>query len=104
MKKFTFYVVACMATIAARADWTEDFNSLTSGRWQQATAVELPSGTWMMGGDAQYNSSNGVVSIKFNSAGAYMITPATDSIATLEFKYRSGGSKKEIEVAYRVGA
>ena len=103
MKKFTLCVVACMAAIAARADWTEDFNNLTSGSWQQATAVELPSGTWTMGGDAQRNSSNSVISIKFNSAGAYMITPATDSIATLEFKYRSGGSKKEVEVAYRVG-
>lgn len=103
MKKFTLCVVACMAAIAACADWTEDFNSLSSGSWQQATAVKLPSGTWMMGGDAQRNSSNGVTSIKFNSDGAYMITPATDSIATLEFKYRSGGSKKEVEVAYRVG-
>lgn len=103
MKKFTLCVVACMAAIAARADWTEDFNSLTSGSWQQATTVKLPSGTWTMGGDAQRNSSNSVISIKFNSAGAYMITPATDSIATLEFKYRSGGSKKEVEVAYRIG-
>ena len=94
MKKFTLYVVACMATIAARADWTEDFNSLTSGRWQQATAVELPSGTWMMGGDAQYNSSNGVVSIKFNSAGAYMITPATDSIQLLSSSTAPAAARK----------
>jgi hypothetical protein len=58
----------------------------------------------LQSGDAQRNSSNSVVSIKFNSNGAYMITPAIDSLASLEFKYRSGGSKKQVEVAYQIGS
>lgn len=102
MKKFSLCVVACLAVMSARADWTEDFNSLSSGSWSKETDVELPSGVWTMGGDAQRNSSNGVVSIKFNANGAYMITPSTDSVVSISFKYRSGGSKKSVEIAYQV--
>ena len=102
MKKCAIFVMACMAAVAVHADWTEDFNSLSSGIWSAETDVELSSGVWTMGGDAQRNSSNGVVSIKFNSAGAYMITPVTDNVASISFKYRSGGSKKNVEIAYQV--
>lgn len=102
MKKFTICLMACMTAIAVHADWTEDFNSLSSGSWSTETDVELSSGVWTMGGGAQRNSSNGVVSIKFNAADAYMITPLTDSVSSIAFKYRSGGSKKSVEIAYQV--
>ena len=85
----------------AWADLTEDFNSLSSGTWTTETAVVLPSGTWHFGGGAQRNSSNNVVSIKFQSNDAYMITPALDSITSVGFKYRTGGSNKQVEVSYR---
>lgn len=49
-----------------------------------------------------YNKSNNVVAIKFNSNGAYMITPAIDSIVSVEFKYRTGGSNKRVEIAYSI--
>lgn len=102
MKKISLLLMACLTFSAAHADLFEDFNSLSSGSWSTETDVDLPSGTWTFGGDAQRNSSNSIVSIKFNSAGAYMISPAVDSVATVEFKYRSGGSSKKVEVAYSI--
>ena len=90
--------------MAAHADLTEDFNSLSSGSWSAETNVDLPSGTWTFGGGAVYNKSNNVISIKLNSNGAYMIAPAVDSVATVEFKYRSGGSNKRVEIAYSVAS
>lgn len=104
MKKICLLLFVCLFAGFVRADLSEDFNSLTSGTWSSETDVELPSGTWTFGGDARYNSSNSVVSIKFNTAGAYMISPAIDSLATVEFKYRSGGSNKKVEIAYQIGS
>ena len=104
MQKMSLLVLSCLVAGMAHADLSEDFNSLASGSWSAETEVQLPSGTWTFGGDAQRNSSNSVVSIKFNSNGAYMITPAIDSLASVEFKYRSGGSKKQVEIAYQIGS
>ena len=103
MKNLTLIALCCLVALGAQANLSENFNSLTSGSWSAETNVELPSGTWIFGGGAQYNKSNSVVAVKFNSAGAYMITPAIDSIATIEFKYRSGGSNKKVEIAYQIG-
>lgn len=103
MKKLLL-LIACMPMLSAHADLSEDFNSLNSGVWADESEVELPSGIWIFGGDAQRNSSNGAVSIKFNSAGAYMITPAVDSISAIEFKYRAGGSSKKVEISYQSGS
>lgn len=103
MKKFYLLVASCLISGMAQADLSEDFNSLSSGSWSTETNVDLPSGTWSFGGGAQRNSSSNVVSIKFNSDGAYMITPAIDSIASIEFKYRAGGGNKKVEIAYQVG-
>ena len=82
MKKVTLLALFSLITLGVRADLSEDFNSLSSGTWSTETNVDLPSGTWTFGGDAQRNSSNSVVSIKFNSAGAYMISPAIESSNT----------------------
>ena len=86
---------------AAYADLSEDFNSLTTGTWTTETNITLPSGVWTFGGGAQRNVSNSVVSIKLNANGAYIITPQVDSIASISFKYRSGGSSKKVEVSYQ---
>ena len=104
MRRLCFVIAAILCASAIRADLKEDFNSLTSGSWTTETAVELPSGTWMFGGGLQYNKSNNVVSLKFNQTGAYLITPVLDSVSSVEFKHRSGGSKKQIDVAYRIGS
>ena len=104
MRKFYIFVAACLCAGVANADLSEDFNSLTSGSWSTETEVQLPSGTWRFGGGSQYNKSNNVVSIKFNTNNAYLITPALDSLETVEFRFRSGGSNKKVEVAYQVGA
>ncbi len=104
MKKLFFLALSCLVAGMAHADLSEDFNSLTNGSWATETEVQLPSGTWTFGGGSQRNSSNSVVSIKFNSNNAYMITPTMDSIASIEFKYRAGGGNKKVEIAYRVGS
>jgi len=102
MKKVCLFLVMAVASMAY-ADLVENFNTLTSDSWNQATQVVLPSGTWTMGGGAQYNSTNSVKSIKMNTNGAYLITPAVDSVQTLSFGYRAGGSSKKIAIAYAVG-
>ena len=99
MRKLCFVLAAIIYASAINADLKEDFNSLTSGSWTTETSVELPSGTWTFGGGLQYNKSNNVVSLKFNKDNAYLITPALDSVTSVEFKHRSGGSKKQIDVA-----
>ena len=103
MKKQILVTLSCLVALVAQADLSEDFDSLTSGSWSAETNVDLPSGTWTFGGGAQYNKSGSIVSIKFNTNGAYMVTPAVDSIVSMEFKYRSGGSNKHVEIAYSVG-
>lgn len=92
MKKLFLAIAAILCASAIRADLKEDFNSLSSGSWATETPVELPSGTWTFGGGLQYNKSNNVVSLKFNQTGAYLITPVLDSVTSVEFKHRSGGT------------
>ena len=104
MRRICFVIAAILWACAVRADLKEDFNSLTSGSWTSETSVDLPSGTWIFGGGVQYNKSNNVIALKYNQNGAYVISPALDSITSVEFKHRSGGSKKQIEVAYRIGS
>lgn len=100
MRKTFLSLLVIMTSVCVQADLYEDFNSLTTGSWSAATEVSLPSGTWTFGSGAQYNKSNNVISIKLNANGAYMITPPTDSIQTLSFAYRSGGSNKKVVISY----
>lgn len=101
MKHFLLSValVGCVV-LPAQADLTEDFNS-AKGSWTTETRVTLPSGKWTFGGGAQANTGNGIAAIKFNANGAYMISPAVDSVKSLSFSYRAGGSNKRIAIAYR---
>ena len=103
MKHFLLSValVGCVV-LPAQADLTEDFNS-AKGSWTTEIQVTLPSGKWTFGGGAQANTSNGIAAIKFNANGAYMISPAVDSVKSLSFSYRSGGSNKRIAIAYQIG-
>ncbi len=95
--------LAACAVLSAQADLTEDFNS-AKGSWTTETQVNLPSGNWTFGGGAQANTSNGVAAVKFNANGAYMISPAIDSVKSLSFAYRAGGSNKRIAIAYQIGS
>ncbi len=100
-------IFLCMALVGCfipslQADITEDFNS-ANGTWTTETQVTLPSGEWTFGKGAQSNTSNGIAAIKFSSDGAYMISPATDSVRSFSFAYRSGGSNKRIAIAYQIG-
>lgn len=102
MKNVTILALFCLIALGVQADLSEDFNSLSTGSWSAETNVDLPSGTWTFGGGSVVNKSGSVVAIKFNTNGAYMITPAVDSIVSMEFKYRSGGSNKHVEIAYSI--
>lgn len=76
----------------------ENFNSLTNGK-SYADKVNLSTGTWLMSGVAG-NTSGGVTAVKFNNAGAYVVSPVFDKPAKVGFAYRSGGSNKTLTVAY----
>ena len=109
MQKMSLLVLSCLVAGMAHADLSEDFNSLNSGSWSAETEVQLPSGIWTFGGGAQWNSSSNVVSIKFNSNGAYMITPAIDSLASVEFfavvsEFQDGAPASEVHLSLIVGA
>ena len=102
MKKVTLLALFSLVALGVRADLSEDFNSLTSGSWSSETDVVLPSGTWTFGGGAMYNKSNNVIAIKFNNSGAYMISPAMDSLATIELpkiKREEGKTGRQIAIS-----
>ena len=100
MKKLLTFLFLCCAMMvqAAENTFTEDFNTLVSGTSYNGS-VTLSSGTWTMSGIAGNKSSN-VISAKFNTSNAYIITPAIDKPAKVSFGYRSGGSNKPVTVSY----
>lgn len=82
------------------ANLTENFNSgVATSTYGSATNVELASGTWTMYGVAA-NTSSSVTAIKYNTNGGYIITPSVNNPGQINFKYRSGGSNKDVIVAY----
>ena len=83
---------------AAENAFTEDFNSIVNGTEYNGN-ITLPSGTWSMNGITGNKSSN-VISVKFNTSNAYIISPAIDKPAKVSFSYRSGGSNKPVTVSY----
>lgn len=101
MKKFLLSTLMLLVAVCVSAAETlkENFNTIANGRNLQGN-VELPSGTWQMGGGMVGNVSSGITSVKFNSNGAYVITPAFDKVAKIGFSYRSGGSNKDIIISY----
>ncbi|MGM9837676.1 MAG: hypothetical protein ACI30A_04210 [Paludibacteraceae bacterium] len=103
-KRIVFAILsAALCFLSANADLAEDFNT-ANGTWNSATNVILPSGEWTFGGGAAGNKNGNVVAIKFNANGAYMVSPALDSVKQLSFTYRAGGSNKRIAIAYQVGS
>lgn len=90
----------CVQTLSA-ALLSEDFNSsaLSTSVYSAPTDVELPSGTWTLYG-VRSNKSNNVVALQFSSNDAYFITPAVDRPGKVSFKFRSGGSKKDLVLSY----
>lgn len=74
----------------------EDFNTLVNGTSYNGN-VNLPSGIWQMAG-VTGNVSNGVRTVKFNSSGAYFVSPSFSHPEKVGFSYRSGGSNKGVEV------
>jgi len=106
MKKNLLLVVSFTIPfyLNAASDFTEDFNTLTKNTsYSTSTQVSLPSGTWTMKGITVNQSSN-VISLKYNAADAYVITPSMDSIQRVGFTYRSGGSNKPVTVSYTTDA
>lgn len=74
--------------------YTETFKGLSSTTAKDGTHT-FDLGEWTFKG-MSYGSS----ALKFNSNGAYVISPKFDNITKMSFTYRSGGSNKEVTVSY----
>ena len=83
-----------IATAANATTYTETFaglNSMTAKDGVHAFDI----GEWTFKG-MSYGSS----ALKFNTNGAYIISPKMDNITKLSFTYRAGGSNKVMTVSY----
>lgn len=95
MKKTVLTLIALIMAVGMSAtDFTETFTGLNSSTATDGTH-RFDLGEWTFSGMA-YGSS----ALKFNTSGAYIISPALDNITRLSFTYRSGGSNKKITVSY----
>lgn len=95
MKKIFLTFITLIATIMMQAaDFTETFSGLNSSTATNGTH-KFDLGEWSFYGMA-YGSS----ALKFNTNGAYIISPVLNNITKVSFTYRSGGSDKKITVSY----
>lgn len=78
---------------------TENFNEGVGNSYSSPSDVTLPSGVWTFYG-MRSNTSSGVTAINFNSNGGYIISPAVAMPGKVSFKYRSGGSNKDVITSY----
>lgn len=82
-------------TLAATAtNYTETFGGLNSTTARDGTH-RFDLGEWTFSGMA-YGSG----ALKFNTGGAYIVSPPLDNITKIGFTYRAGGSNKKITVGY----
>ena len=88
-------LMALIIAIAANATtYTETFAGLNSTTAKDGVhAFDI--GEWTFKG-MSYGSS----ALKFNTNGAYIISPKMDNITKLSFTYRAGGSNKVMTVSY----
>lgn len=95
MKKlFTTLIALIWAIGVYAADFTETFKGLNSTTAKDGSHT-FDLGDWTFKGMA-YGSS----ALKFNTNGAYIISPKFDNITKASFTYRSGGSNKKMTVSY----
>ena len=99
MKQLTilFCLVLCALMAQAAEKLNEDFSSLPTG--SLSGDHTLPSGIWTFN-NMNVTTSNGVKSLKFNSTGSTVATPALDNVEKISLGYRSGGSNKNVVVSY----
>lgn len=97
MKKVILTLTALILAVCMNAtEHTETFSGLNSTTAKDGKHT-FDLGEWTFSGMA-YGSS----ALKFNTNGAYIISPKLDNITKLSFTYRSGGSNKKITVSYSV--
>lgn len=97
MKKVILTLTALILAVCMNAtEHTETFSGLNSTTAKDGKHT-FDLGEWTFSGMA-YGSS----ALKFNTNGAYIISPKQDNITKLSFTYRSGGSNKKITVSYSV--
>lgn len=97
MKKVILTLTALILAVCMNAtEHTETFSGLNSTTAKDGKHM-FDLGEWTFSGMA-YGSS----ALKFNTNGAYVISPKLDNITKLSFTYRSGGSNKKITVSYSV--
>lgn len=95
MKKVLLVLTALLVAMSLGAkEYTETFPGLNSTTAKDGTHT-FDLGEWTFKGMG-YGSS----ALKFNTNGAYVISPKFDNITKVSFTYRSGGSNKDITVSY----
>ena len=94
MKILSTIFFLALSLCAGAAEYTETFKGLSSSTATNGTHT-FDLGEWTFSG-MSYGSS----SLKFNTNGAYIISPSLDNITKVSFTYRSGGSNKKVTVSY----
>lgn len=95
MKKLFLMLLSLLFAVGVGAtEFTETFKGLNSTTAKDGVHT-FDLGEWTFSG-MSYGSS----ALKFNTSGAYIISPRLDSITKLSFTYRSGGSNKKVTVSY----
>lgn len=95
MKKLFLLLILLATTINIGAtDYKETFSGLNSATAGNGTHT-FDLGEWTF-----YGMSYGSSALKFNTNGAYIISPKLNNITKLSFTYRAGGSNKLMTVSY----
>ena len=104
MKKIISSIVMLLCAFTAQAaDCSEDFSSLSKGKYGTSSeaAVTLPSGEWKVL-KMELKESSGVKQFTFSSGtGSYLITPAMDDPGKIAVNFGSGGNNK-LTISYSV--
>ncbi|MBQ9203712.1 MAG: hypothetical protein IJ155_05675 [Prevotella sp.] len=104
MKKIISSIVMLLCAFTAQAaDFSEDFSSLSKGKYGTSSeaAVTLPSGEWKVL-KMELKESSGVKQFTFSSGtGSYLITPAMDDPGKIAVNFGSGGNNK-LTISYSV--
>ncbi|MBQ7509299.1 MAG: hypothetical protein IJT53_00060 [Prevotella sp.] len=97
MKKILSSIALLLCTFVAQAaDLSEDFSSLSKGKYgaNNAVTLSLPSGDWEAL-KMELKENNGVKQFTFSSGtSSYLITPALDDPGKISVDWGSGGSNK----------
>ena len=104
MKKIlSTLILLCSAFMAQAADLSEDFSSLSKGKYgtNNAATLSLPSGDWEAL-KMEMKENNGVKQFTFSSGtSSYLITPVMDDPGKISVDWGTGGNNKLV-ISYSI--